>query len=116
MVDRFQDCTYGRVVCDVCEHKDEKHHTRLTVGEDRINYPDNCGTPTAGLLIVKLLFNVVILTEVAKFMSLGIKNSYLNTPLKRYEYLKLKLTTFPEDVIKQYNLRDNATLEGFHLH
>jgi hypothetical protein len=29
--DRFQDCTYGRVVCDVRGHKEEKHRTRLTV-------------------------------------------------------------------------------------
>jgi len=111
--DRFQDCTYGRVVCDVREHKEEKHRTRLTVGGDRINYPDGCGTPTADLLTVKLLFNSVISTEGVKFMSLDIKNFYLNTPLKRYEYLKLKLTNFPEDVIKQYNLRDKATPEDF---
>jgi len=36
--DQFQDCTYGRVVCDVREHKEEKQRTRLTVGGDRINY------------------------------------------------------------------------------
>ena len=58
--DRFQDCTYGRVVCSVREHKEEKHRTRLTIGGDRINYADNCGTPTANLLTVKLLFNSVI--------------------------------------------------------
>ena len=78
--DRFQDCTYGRVVCDVRKHKEEKHRTRLTVGGDRINYPDDCGTPTSDLLTVKLLFNSVISTEGAKFMSLDIKNFYLNTP------------------------------------
>ena len=78
-----------------------------------INYPDDCGTPTADLLTVKLLFNSVISTKGAKFMSLDIKNFYLNTPLKRYEYLKLKLTNFPEYVIKQYNLKDKAAPEGF---
>jgi len=46
-------------------------------------------------------------------MSLDIKNFHLNTPLKRYEYLRLKLDNFPEDVIEQYNLRDKATKEGF---
>ena len=100
-------------MCDVREHKEEKHRTRLTVGGDMINYPDNWGTPTADLLTVKLLFNSVISTEGVKFMSLDITNFYLNTPLKRYEYLKLKFTNFPEDVIKQYNLRDKATPQGF---
>ena len=46
-------------------------------------------------------------------MSLDIKNFYLNTPLKRYEYLKFKLTNFQGDVSKQYILRDKATSEVF---
>jgi len=49
--------TYGRIVCDVREHKAEKNRTRLTVGGNRINHADDCGTPTADLLTVKLLLN-----------------------------------------------------------
>ena len=44
---------------------------------------------------------------------MDIKNFYLNTPLKRYEYLKLRLNKLPEDVIKQYNLKNKATPEGY---
>ena len=43
----------------------------------------------------------------------GYKNFYLNTPLKRYEYLKLRLNKLPEDVINQYKLKDKATPEGY---
>ena len=111
--DRWKDMTYGRIVCDVREHKAEKNRTRLTVGGDRINYPDDCGTPTADLLTVKLLLNSVISTKNAKFMTLDIKNFYLNTPLKRYEYLRLRLDNFPEDVIAQYNLKDIVTSDGY---
>ena len=39
-------------------------------------------------------------------MMLDIKNFYLNTPLTRYEYLRLRLDNFLEDTIAQYNLND----------
>ena len=46
-------------------------------------------------------------------MTLDIKNFYLNTPLKRYEYLRMKLDNFPEDVIEEYGLRDKVTKDGY---
>ena len=111
--DRIKDVTYGRVVCDVREGKTEKKRTLLTVGGDRINYPGDVSTPTACLLIVKLLVNSVISTEGAEFMTLDMKNSYLNTPLAQYKYLRLKLSNFPDDVIEEYNLKENTTKDGF---
>ena len=85
---------------------------KAPVGGDSINYPDDCGTPTADLLTVKLLLNSVISTKNAKFMTLDIKNFYLNTPMSRYEYLRHRLDNFPEDVIAQYNLKDIVTSDG----
>jgi hypothetical protein len=61
--DRWKEMTYCRKVCDVREHKAEKNRTRLTVGGEIINYPDDCGTPTADILTVKLLLNSVISTK-----------------------------------------------------
>jgi len=46
-------------------------------------------------------------------MTLDIKNFYLNTPLTKYEYLRLRLDNFPEDVIAQYNLKDIVTNDGY---
>ena len=46
-------------------------------------------------------------------MTLDIKNFYLNTPLTRYEYLRLILDNFPEDVIAQYNLKNIVTSDGY---
>ena len=79
------------------------------VGGIRINYPDDCGISTADLLTVKLLLNSVISTKNAKFIMLDIKNFHLNTPLSRYEYLRLRLNNFPEDVIAQYKLMATFT-------
>ena len=85
----------------------------MIVRGDRINYPDNCGTPTADLLTVKLLLNSTISTLGAKFFTLDIKNFYLNTPLKRYEYIRLPMKDIPDDVKEEYNLYQKATKDGF---
>ena len=88
--ERWRDVTYGRIVTAYRPDKKEPNRTRLTIGGDQINYPHDCGTPTADLLTVKHLLNSTISTPGAKFMTLDIKDFYLNTPLKRYEYLRLK--------------------------
>jgi hypothetical protein len=107
--DRFKDVTYGKFECTVRPQKAEKHRTRLVVGGNRIKYPGEVGTPTAEMLLVKILLNSVISTRGAKFMSIDIKNFYLATPMERYEYLKLKLCDIPEEIIKEYSLRKIAT-------
>jgi hypothetical protein len=69
-----------------------------------INYPGDCGTPTAELLMVKLLLNSIISMLNAKFMTLNLKDFYLMMPMKRYKYFCMKLELFPQDIIDKYNL------------
>ena len=107
--DRMRDVTYGKFVCNVRPEKDEKNRTRFVVGGNRINYPGDVGTPTADMLLAKILFNSVISTKSARFMTGDIKNFYLNTPLKRKEYIKLKLADIPEEVIIEYKLKNMST-------
>jgi hypothetical protein len=45
------------------------------MGENLINYPDNVGTPTADLLLIKILLNSVISTPAARFATADISNS-----------------------------------------
>ena len=59
----------------------------MVVGGNRIKYPGEVGTPTAEMLLVKILLNSVVSTRGAKFMSIDIKNFYLVTPMERYEYI-----------------------------
>ncbi len=73
-------------------------------GGDRVHYPGDAGTPTAKLITVKLLINSIILTTGAKFMTMDIKKFYLNTPMARYEYMRLKLSNLPDNVIEHYIL------------
>ena len=69
--------------------KAEQNRTRFTVGGNRINYPGEVVTPTAEMLVAKLLFNSVVSTPGAKFMTMDIPNFYLMTPLKRPEFIRI---------------------------
>jgi hypothetical protein len=70
-----------------------------------INYPGDCGTPTADLLTVKLMFNSIISMPNAKFMTIDIKDFYLMTLMDRFEYFRMKLELFPQDIIEEYGLQ-----------
>ena len=52
------------------------------MGGNLINYPDDVGTPTANLLLIKIFLNSVISTKGAKFANADLANFYLMTPLK----------------------------------
>ena len=111
--DRMKDVTYGSFSCDLKLNKEEVHRTRLMMGGDRINYPDDCGTPTADMTLFKILVNSIISTPNAKCLTADIKDFYLRTPMKRPEYMRLKLTDIPNEVIDHYNLRELATSDGY---
>ena len=73
--DRWKDVAYARIVCNVQPQKEEVNRTRLTFGGNDLSVSMDCGTPTANcLLTVKLLFNSVISTPGAKFMTLDLKD------------------------------------------
>ncbi len=88
---------------------------RATMGGNLIiiNYPDDVGVPTANLLLIKIFLNSVISTKGAKFANADLANFYLMSPLKRPEYAKIKLSDIPEEVIKEYNLHQLATPDGW---
>jgi len=85
---RAKDVTYGLITTLIRPEKiEEPNRTRLVAGGDRVHYPGDAGTPTANLLTVKILLNSTISTPNAKFMTMDIKDFYLNTPMARYEYM-----------------------------
>ena len=47
-----------------------------------------------------------------KFMTIDIKDFYLNTPMERYKYFHMKLELFPKDVIDEYNLHNKVDANG----
>jgi hypothetical protein len=99
--ERWKDITYGCIVCTYRSEKKDPYRTRITMGGNLVNYPDDCSTPTADLLTVKLMLNSIISTPQAEFMTIDLKDFYLNTPMSRYEYFRMKLELFPQDVINE---------------
>jgi hypothetical protein len=96
--------TYGSFVMDIKDHKEEKERTRLNVGGDQIEYPGYKSTQTAGLTTAKILINSVISTLGAKFLVIDINNFFLNTPLGRFEYMVINLSSLPQETINKYDL------------
>ena len=111
--ERRGDCTYGRIVANYRPEKDDPYRIRICVGGNLIKNIGDCGTPTAGMLTVKILLNSVISTPGAKFMTIDIKNFYLMTPMDRPEFMRLKIDDMPENVIEHYDLRAKATKDGY---
>ena len=61
-------------MCSVIPEKKEKNRTRFTVGGDKIDYPGEVATPTEDMLVAKILFNSIISTKGAQFMTIDISN------------------------------------------
>jgi hypothetical protein len=68
---------------------EELNQTRLVTGGNRVHYLGSAGTPTTDLLTVKLLINSTISMPNAKYMKMGIKDFYLNTPMACYKYMRI---------------------------
>jgi hypothetical protein len=94
-------------------NKMETHRTRLTAGGDRINYPYDCRTPTADMTLFKILVNSIILTKGARCIMMDIKDFYLCTPMKRYKYMRFKITDIPDELIQEYNLVKLVSPDGY---
>jgi hypothetical protein len=71
------------------------------------------GTPTIDMTLVKILLNSIISTKGVKCVMLDLKDFYLNTPMKRYEYMHLKLPDIHEEIIQEYNLQELVTGDGY---
>ena len=109
-----KDCvvTYARIMVDYHPQKSDPNRVRLTVGGNFIVYPGELTTNTADLITTKILLNSVISTLLEKFMTIDIKNMYLQTPLDRYEYMCIPVDLVPQEFIDAYNLC-NKIYKGF---
>jgi hypothetical protein len=106
--DRKGDIAHTRVVCEVRPTKADPNRTRVTIGGNTITYHGDCGTKTASLETVKLVVNSTLSTFDAQFMNMDLSNFYLGTPLDRPEYVRIKLSVIPQEVIDEYNLEKYA--------
>jgi hypothetical protein len=96
--------TFGKIVCDYKPHKKEKECARLTVGGDRLDYSGDVATSKADIKTFKFLINSTLSIEDAAMIMTDIKNYYIGKPLPRFEYMKMLLSRFPEEIVQKYNL------------
>ena len=71
--------TYANFICDYRPLKSDKHRVRLTVGGEKLDYPDDAASPAAFLLETKLLPNSTLsdTSKGSKFLTLDIKDFFL---------------------------------------
>jgi hypothetical protein len=92
-------------VCDYKPHKKEKERIRLVVGGDILDYSGDVATSTADITTFKILINSTLSTKDAAMMIMDITKYYLGTPLPRYEYIRMLLSCFIEEIVEKYNLK-----------
>jgi Reverse transcriptase (RNA-dependent DNA polymerase) len=93
--------------------KEKKYRVRITVGGDRVIYEGEVSTKTADLATVKVLLNSVISTKGARYMTLGVKDFYLNTTMKWEDrvYLRFPEKLVPESIKARYKLGERGFIE-----
>ena len=103
--------TYARIVVDFRPQKSDPNRVRITAGGNLIKCPGELTTRTADITTTKIIWNSVISTEGARYGCLDVGDFYLETPMDKFEYMKMPLSLFPEWTRKQYNL-DKHALDG----
>jgi hypothetical protein len=96
--------TYGQIVIDNCPQKEDPNRVCITVGGNLINHPFELTLRTTDMVSYTLLWNSMISTKGACVAGANIKNMYFDMPLDWYEYMKMPLSIFPQDIIKHYGL------------
>ena len=103
----------SKVVCTFLPKKSDPNRTRITIAVQNTTSPSNVGTKMDSLDLVKLLPNSVISHKGAKFFTFYIKNFYIQTPLHRTEYVRIKLRDIPQNFIDEYKLMEYVHVNGW---
>jgi hypothetical protein len=104
--------TYVRVVCADRPEKPNPKRVRWTAGGDKVEYTGNVTTQTADIQTAKCLFNSVVSTPDAKFMTLDLKDFYLCSDLPDYEYVRIPMHMIPPAIVELYKL-ENKISNGY---
>lgn len=108
------DCivTYAKFVCDHRPLKGEPYQIRLTVGRDKLQSTIEVGSLAILLLESKLLLHSTISDAYkgARFLTLDIKGFFLQTYMKRTEYMCIHSKHFLKDIREKYDI-DNIVAD-----
>ena len=107
-ISQDQAITYASMVCDYRPLKIEAHRCRLVVGGDKLPYASDSAALAANLIESKILFNSVVSTKGAKFMTIDISNFSLSSHMQHPEYMKIHQDDIPQDILDQYKASQGA--------
>ena len=88
----------------------------MTISGNLLDYNSNTKTLTANLITIKLLLNSVLSTPNAKFMTINIKNFYLEIKLKDKQCMFLPAALIPEEIMNHYNLYSKIHNDNICIH
>ena len=80
-------------------NKAETHRVRINMVVDKLSYDGTTVTQCASLITTKILLNSVVSIILALFMCADIHDFYYNTPMVDFEYMKIPLSMFPQEII-----------------
>ena len=80
---------------------------RITIAGVHILVPFDLSNPSGSLELVKLIIKSILSRQNAQFSAFDIKNVYLDTPMEKPEYVRVKLEDIPQEFIEEYHLLDN---------
>jgi len=79
------------------------------MGRNLINYPEDVGTPTANLLLIKFFFEQCHIDARSQVCWHRSRQLLPHDSIEKAPIRKDKLSDIPEEVIKEYNLHQYAT-------
>ena len=96
---------YTRLVVGLRPNNAVHERLRMCMGGDKMEIEIDTTTRTADLTTCKIHMNGVVSTPGARFAGGDVKDFYLNTPLKKKRYGKVRAKYIPEKKIKKHNLK-----------
>ena len=98
--------TYEHFICNIRSLKKEEHRVWLTIGGDKLSYCANLSSPAAFLLYTNIFFNSVISDahKGDRYGTTDIKNYYLNNPMNKYQYMKIPIQLFTDEIQQEYDI------------
>ena len=90
-VRRGRKIVYLRIVVNIREDKVATERVRTTVGGDQVNYPGEVTTCTVELNTVDIHLNSELSTSNTKYTTMDLEDFYVNKPMARTEYARLKV-------------------------
>ena len=104
-LDRRRDATYYNPQTKEKETAsgERPYRIRGTIGGDRVHYPGPTTARAAAMPLVKIFIHSVT-SDNAQWLTIDIKDFYLNTPLPRPEYLRIQSKFLPPAIVIKYNM------------